>query len=482
MSNYTISPTFSTLFSPQPDVLQSIQKNMAKNGYDGTYPIILGDGDWTNNVVLIDGHTRAKAAANLSIDPPFVIKQFKTEDEALEYAIHNQRNRRNLTTAEFVRVLELMDERKKRGGDNNPYGCKGKPESKAQNYAIDYPPTDTAAMSLEIPISKKEEPLKTEIKNSVERVLDDGKSAEKMAKLFGVSTRKVEMARTVIKDAPEEIKQAVLSGDKTINRAYEEVKEIKKQQEVAKTETNTNNKAAFNLTNDNIEWAKWSWNPVTGCYHGCKYCYARDIAIRFGNQSLPKEKRFDYTVHRNRFAAPTNTKIPHDKLAVPGIHNVFVCSMADLFGRWVETEVIQEILDICESSPQWNYLFLTKNPKRLLEFTFPKNSWVGATVDIKSRVESAVDVMPRVRAPIKFISCEPFLEDLGFNTLEGIDWVIIGGCSESSGGPAIQPQWEWVEDLMWIARDCGCKIYFKPNLETRPKEYPTNSCYAEGKK
>ena len=26
----------------------------------------------------------------------------------------------------------------------------------------------------------------------------------------------------------------------------------------------------------NIEWAKWSWNPVSGCKHDCPYCYARD--------------------------------------------------------------------------------------------------------------------------------------------------------------------------------------------------------------
>lgn len=30
-----------------------------------------------------------------------------------------------------------------------------------------------------------------------------------------------------------------------------------------------------------IEWAQWSWNPVTGCKHDCPYCYARDIADRF---------------------------------------------------------------------------------------------------------------------------------------------------------------------------------------------------------
>lgn len=29
-----------------------------------------------------------------------------------------------------------------------------------------------------------------------------------------------------------------------------------------------------------IEWADSTWNPVTGCLHGCEYCYARRIAER----------------------------------------------------------------------------------------------------------------------------------------------------------------------------------------------------------
>ena len=24
-----------------------------------------------------------------------------------------------------------------------------------------------------------------------------------------------------------------------------------------------------------IEWCDSTWNPVTGCLHGCEYCYAR---------------------------------------------------------------------------------------------------------------------------------------------------------------------------------------------------------------
>ena len=38
----------------------------------------------------------------------------------------------------------------------------------------------------------------------------------------------------------------------------------------------------FVRTNDQVSWAAWTWNPVTGCLHGCRYCYAREIAEKKG--------------------------------------------------------------------------------------------------------------------------------------------------------------------------------------------------------
>ena len=34
-----------------------------------------------------------------------------------------------------------------------------------------------------------------------------------------------------------------------------------------------------------IDWCDSSWNPVTGCLHGCEYCYAGGIAERFRGNS-----------------------------------------------------------------------------------------------------------------------------------------------------------------------------------------------------
>jgi protein gp37 len=64
--------------------------------------------------------------------------------------------------------------------------------------------------------------------------------------------------------------------------------------------------------------------------------------------------------------------------------------------------------------------------------------------------------------------------DFGERGLNFFDWVIIGGRSASSGAPAFQPEWEWVESLHNAARAAGCKIYWKPNLKTRPTEYPVD--------
>lgn len=46
----------------------------------------------------------------------------------------------------------------------------------------------------------------------------------------------------------------------------------------------------------------------------------------------------------------------------------------------------------------------------------------------------------KTNATIKFISCEPLLEDLGELDLSNIDWVIVGGESGKQARP-MKPKW-----------------------------------------
>lgn len=241
------------------------------------------------------------------------------------------------------------------------------------------------------------------------------------------------------------------------------------------------NNTTFNKTNDNIEWARWSWNPITGCLHNCAYCYARDIAARFFPQ------KFEPSFIPSRLNAPDNTKQPnYSKIDNPvekmGQRNVFVCSMADLFGKWVPVEWIEAVLESIRRNPQWTFLLLTKFPVRMAEFEYPDNVWLGTTVDYQHAVKRAESAFIKIKASgfngVCWLSCEPMMENLQFSSLEMFDWVVMGGASSSTQTPEFRPPFEWIVNLHNQVRKANCKIYQKTNLIPgisdiqRVREYP----------
>jgi protein gp37 len=222
--------------------------------------------------------------------------------------------------------------------------------------------------------------------------------------------------------------------------------------------------------NNNIEWAQWSWNPITGCKHGCEFCYARDISARFGPPGVADP--FAPVLWTSRLSAPQHTKVPDGADGDIGLRNVFAVSMGDLFGAWVPDEWIDAVMGAVRAAPQWNFLFLTKNPKRLPSVDFPANAWVGTTVNTQKMVKAAEDAFSKVKATVKFLSCEPLYEDLHFKHLDRFDWIIIGGASKSTRTPEYRPPRDHINNLEAQAREAGCKIYEKPNLLERIREYP----------
>lgn len=240
-------------------------------------------------------------------------------------------------------------------------------------------------------------------------------------------------------------------------------------------------RAKFNQqTSKDIEWAMWSWNPITGCEHTCPYCYAREIATNRGRARV-----FPYgfapTLKPRSLLAPRFARLPSEALFDTRYRNVFLGSMADVFGRWVPAEWIEAVLAEVRAAKEWNFLCLTKFPKRMAEFDIPENCWMGTTVDLQARVNAAEEAFANVHSKVRWLSCEPLIEPLKFKHLDRFDWIVIGGASKTQETPEWRPPSDWIEDLKRQARKANLAIYEKTNLwGARTLELPFDAPVVSG--
>ena len=226
-----------------------------------------------------------------------------------------------------------------------------------------------------------------------------------------------------------------------------------------------------------IEWCDSTWNPVTGCRHGCEYCYARRVAQRFGKEvpdrsSYPEEHDglhclenkfkdnpypyiFEPTFHTFRLNEPQHKTKPL---------TIFVCSMADLFGDWVPNAWIEEVFSACKNAPQHRYLFLTKNPARYVRLaeagSLPKgkNFWYGSSTPTPN------DSAFQSNEYNTFLSVEPILERFPLKrepvSSSFANWVILGAMT-GPGSTKYVPARETVEN---IVGSVSCAVFMKESL------------------
>lgn len=205
-----------------------------------------------------------------------------------------------------------------------------------------------------------------------------------------------------------------------------------------------------------IEWTDKTWNPITGCSKkstGCLHCYAEVMARRL--KAMGQEK------YANGFIVTLHERCLNEPLTWRGNHNIFVCSMSDIFHENVPFEFIDKMFDVINSTPQHRYQILTKRAERMAEYfttrSIPDNVWLGVTVEAQSS-RFRIDYLRNLPASVKFLSCEPLVEDLGELDLTGIDWVIVGGES----GPQARPmKEEWALNIMKQVEAQGARFFFK---------------------
>lgn len=210
------------------------------------------------------------------------------------------------------------------------------------------------------------------------------------------------------------------------------------------------------MAQSSIEWTEMTWNPTTGCSKisaGCKYCYAEVMSKRLQAMGVKKyADNFEVRMHENALNTPYTWK---------GSKIVFVNSMSDLFHEEIPLEFIKKVFNVMNDNPQHVFQVLTKRADRLYELheelKWGHNIWMGVSVENR-KVLKRIDLLRSTNASVKFLSCEPLLEDLDIINLDKIDWVIVGG---ESGHKARPMEIDWVLNIQEQCENSDVAFFFK---------------------
>jgi protein gp37 len=207
-----------------------------------------------------------------------------------------------------------------------------------------------------------------------------------------------------------------------------------------------------------ITWTDHTWNPWVGCTRvsrGCAHCYIERFLAGPWVVKRSSARHWNLPGLWNLEARQRGVK-----------EFVFSCSSADFFHPTADPwrPAAWRIIRSCDSLV---FLLLTKRPERILDHLPGDwgdgygNVWLGCSVEDRQQL-ARVDILRTIPCALRFLSCEPLLEDLGTVNLDGIGWVIVGGESEPDPAKAPRPMdlaWAW--SLLEQARAAGIPRFFK---------------------
>lgn len=198
-------------------------------------------------------------------------------------------------------------------------------------------------------------------------------------------------------------------------------------------------------------------NPVVGCPIGCRFCYARRIAEKYGMV----EDFSQPTFFPNRIRVLSRRK--------PTVF--FLNSMSDV-AFW-EGDWLRQVMDAVRLNPQHEYLLLTKRPDRLIGsdcFSDTDTVHLGVTVTC-ARDSWRLDALRAIDVRHRIASFEPMHGPVDQTDWTGIEWAMIG---EETGPEADshRPETQWVLDAVDKAHSEGIPVSIKAPLSSRD-ELPT---------
>lgn len=220
------------------------------------------------------------------------------------------------------------------------------------------------------------------------------------------------------------------------------------------------------MADSHIEWTDKTWNPTTGCTHyssaknggnECLNCYAETLTKRLKAMGQERYKMgFNVIVeHEDVLNEPYTWKKPS---------TVFVNSMSDMFHRDISDDFIRKVFKVMNDTPQHKYQILTKRHTRFEklpdDLIWSDNIWMGVSCGTQYSTRR-IPALVQSKAKHKFLSIEPFIQEITEIDLTGIDWVIVGG--ESGNSSYLREKDENGEEKYQIVND---KIVYNNILDS----------------
>ncbi|WP_305970250.1 MULTISPECIES: DUF5131 family protein [unclassified Mameliella] len=170
-----------------------------------------------------------------------------------------------------------------------------------------------------------------------------------------------------------------------------------------------------------IEWTDHTFNPWIGCTKvspACDHCYA-EAQDKF--RKWTQDGWGPHGPRRRTSEANWRKPLAWDRAAQKDSvrRKVFCASLADVFDnhRSIAQEWRRDLWQLIEDTPHLDWLLLTKRPQNFAKLAparwihdgCPPNVWIGTTVENQAEANRRIPELLRIRARVRFLSCEPLL-------------------------------------------------------------------------
>lgn len=171
IKDISLIPEFEKLLTMDESVVNAMTESMKTEGFKPGHELHIWAHD--GKFILIDGHTRRHCAIKAGLTSvPCIIHHFENLEEAKKYAIREQTDRRNLSGEALLQAVANFNFEKGKGNAGD----------------------------------------------------EKGKASEIIGKQLGVSSKTVEKARVVLKEATEEQKEAIRKEELSVNQVYNQIR------------------------------------------------------------------------------------------------------------------------------------------------------------------------------------------------------------------------------------------------------------------